>query len=87
MFCFVLIAAIVLIIASVIATTVITSMLSEKKNQKEIERLYGEYCDKAARKEEVIKDAREKKESVDSADIQSGFDSSLNILQDLSQRR
>lgn len=79
MFIFVAITAVV--------TAMISGWVSDTKQQKVVNNMKQDYKEKINRKEEVIKNANEKKSEVNSNDVKSSFDSSIDILQDLSRRR
>jgi hypothetical protein len=78
---------VVLTVATIIITAFVTNRIVRNKSEREVKTLQREYLDKSKKKEEVIQDANEKKESVNAADTQSSFDASIDVLHQLSQKR
>lgn len=78
---------VVLTVATIIITALVTNRIVRNKSEREVKTLQREYIAKSKKKEEVIQDANEKKEQVNVTDTQSSFDSGIDILHQLSQKR
>lgn len=78
---------VVLTVATIIITAFVTNRIVRNKSEREVKTVQREYIAKSKKKEEVIQDANKKKESVNATDAQSSFDSSIDILHQLSQKR
>lgn len=84
---FTIIMVVIFLLISAVGTTLITRWISDSRSNKIIKNMANDYAIKSQKKEEVIKDANEKKNQVLSSDAQSSFDASIDILHDLSNRR
>lgn len=78
---------VVLTVATIIITAFVTNRIVRNKSEREVKTVQCEYIAKSKKKEEVIQDANKKKEQVNATDTQSSFDSSIDILHQLSQKR
>lgn len=85
---FVAIVITILVAITAAVTASICAWATDSKHKKVVTNMVNDYAEKTKKKEEVMKDANEKKNQVNNTDsIKSSYDASINILQDLSRKR
>lgn len=84
---FVAIVMTILVAITAVVTAFICAWATNSKHNKVVTNMVNDYAEKTKQKEEVMKDANEKKSQVNNTDTQSSFDSSIDILHQLSQKR
>ena len=84
---FVAIVMFIFVVITAVVTALISGWASDSKQKKIARSMAQDYSESTKKKEEVIKSAHEKTSSVNAADIKTSFDSSIDILQDLSRKR
>lgn len=84
---FVAIVMFIFVAITAVVTAMISSWASNSKQKKIISSMAQDYSARAKKKEEVFQDANEKKEQVNATDTQSGFNASIDVLHQLSQKR
>lgn len=65
----------------------ITNKIWQAKQKKIVDEMNRDNKEKTEKKEEIIKDANEKKNQINNQDDVSSFNATVDILHDLSQRR
>lgn len=84
---FITVVLIIFVVITAVVTALISGWASDLKQKKIISSMAQDYSARAKKKEEVLKDANEKKEQVNATDTQSSFNASIDVLHQLSQKR